>query len=892
MTNAWESTDANAARSRIAAVAEVWFQSRLSQVEAVKWALNLLLHPINQSQSFTADILEAIKFRASEDRGLSDRDRVVWFKLAEVARHRATPRPGLSYQVHQLRQSDTKNELAPSTIGILIAATTPTLDVEERISFDEFEPTHVHQIPRWMMRANGTVGDSATVQVFNIVRRTTDVPGLFDLFRQAVSVIELRLAETRDIGWFDGIRDIANMTVERVWWRRHDDDALADEADGDDRDPDHYGNGFAPITRLAMEALSRLFVLDAALGRRAQDSLARRDEFLLQRMYAASLVEFSHDPEAAGAFLESIPDRTFWNRWRCPEVSELRPKFFDLIAQRQRSRVSTRLVDGIKDQAFAESYGADAVLFVEDIERARVVDNCAKAPARLKRMVAKRRFLDLEFPKNVPAVEIRTPIRVREAPAGDPTPFVGLRGDALLSALEAADEVDRFDGGRDALALAAADPGTLFDALKATAAISGMYPVKPWDYLLRSIDHGAKEWWTSDTVQELAGVLMGMDEHETRGLFRRIAYFGRYLETKFEDTELSRQLWMKLFPFADESAREGDEGDAGRIASAGLNSSLGYLIQIFFRWSPRKAKVGHPLLWPQPLEGALKRMVGRSKLILSYHLIQRLNFMAAADRTWLDDAVLRPMHEDTELASKLWDLFSLYAPFPHAFLWGDIEPEIIRRIADAKLSSTHRSRLAQMGVIAWDEHRHSGAQEGRKDSPTYVYTLNSGSLRNALAQSTNAVRAAAAGGAERLRSLQEARLSPRKREDWWDDVAEPFLDEVWPLEPSAQSGQSAHVFAEWPAMAGATRYTRAVERVLPFMREFDVWEVTSTFGVSEDTGDLQVQFPLPTLSMIARCVQPNSARKIYGLRQLLDRMAAAHPAITVTVEYRHLERFA
>jgi hypothetical protein len=134
---------------------------------------------------------------------------------------------------------------------------------------------------------------------------------------------------------------------------------------------------------------------------------------------------------------------------------------------------------------------------------------------------------------------------------------------------------------------------------------------------------------------------------------------------------------------------------------------------------------------------------------------------------------------------------------------------------------------------------------------------------------------------------QDKKIKFRNR---WPTLGQKFFSEVWPMEPVAQSPQSANDFARIPVRVGKKYYSGAILKITPFLRPFEIWDVESAFGLRSQNQDLVREHPTETLALIASCVPEDQKHRILQLGRVLSLIGETNPALERDPEFRRLRR--
>jgi hypothetical protein len=263
-----------------------------------------------------------------------------------------------------------------------------------------------------------------------------------------------------------------------------------------------------------------------------------------------------------------------------------------------------------------------------------------------------------------------------------------------------------------------------------------------------------------------------------------------------------------------------------------------------------------------------------------------INYFWRADPHWLTSFVLDPMLANQPDGVPLWEAFAKYGPVPNSSLWQVVEEAVFTHIARGHLSKEALRRLAEMAIVVWSWTKVNDSN----------YLLDAPGLRSALGISSDEVRGAAAWQFTQLidREDDEAKDDEEEKAEpaWrWPNLGPSFFSEVWPLEPAVQSPQSANDFARIPSLAGTEHYSSAVRTVMPFLRPFEIWDIDTTFGLTEETNHLVLAHPTETLALIAACVPDNQKHSIYRLSRVLSLIMEVKGELEGDPEFRRLRKF-
>jgi hypothetical protein len=241
------------------------------------------------------------------------------------------------------------------------------------------------------------------------------------------------------------------------------------------------------------------------------------------------------------------------------------------------------------------------------------------------------------------------------------------------------------------------------------------------------------------------------------------------------------------------------------------------------------------------------------------------------------------MTSDLPEGDRLWEALSKYGQVPPPEIWTRLEPFALRRLASNKLSPDAKRRLTEMAVMVWAWSKEPGSS----------YSISAAALRSALSLAMDDVRTQAAWHFQSL--FRGSKSKAGKGANAWHLLGKAFFAEVWPLESTLQSPNTSNHLAGIPGNVGETYFAEAVDTILPFLRAFEVWSISSEFwfGKDEPTSmKVVVAHPEATLRLLAACISPAQQHRVMELGAVLDRLVTKVPSLQSDVRVRTLRRLA
>jgi hypothetical protein len=230
-----------------------WMKGRLGERKAVIWAAKELQCGDGAVSEETIGLLNHLDGQAAREPDLDPNIRAIWHRLHVAARDAAAA--SSRYYAPGLERAIRNDEFGSGDVDELIEFVRPRLKAIGATALDHEESDLADDPRRWV-----AWGLKAACGPFDrgIARIAAELPrlsaGLLSrLIRQGTEALEHALGLAQQLGWMEEERDLANSLVARVSYQ-----LPPDAVETDERDPDAYHDGFAPLVRLLTAAFDAL----------------------------------------------------------------------------------------------------------------------------------------------------------------------------------------------------------------------------------------------------------------------------------------------------------------------------------------------------------------------------------------------------------------------------------------------------------------------------------------------------------------------------------------------------------------------------------------------------------------------------------------------------------
>ena len=673
---------------------------------------------------------------------------------------------------------------------------------------------------------------------------------------------------------------------DRMWWfgdlKRVYFVQKSDRLEGEN-EPDQFGTGIAPSTKLLYAVVSRLHDVDAGAAMALLSRWRETPTPIHVRLWSA----FSRDARFSsatevGKFFERANDRQFWDLHRYPEVAELRVRRFFTLADSDQRSIVLRLRRGPPASHWPRKSNRELVKnarrywAVREVRRIQVAGGVlAEADERwLEGQVGE--FQDLKGMSRIDDGFIGTSKMMRFAPNPDQR-YDFLIGAERLQALEAALSSQR-QGWEDDPATRASDWMSAannvhrlvadFEATDAGGAFPRVWDSFGWRHRptpLPDSDQGDQAPPQFEPVAVRVVALLERLPIETaqgaiQGVSSWLDAWGKWIHA----LPSFGNVWLRLWPIAvattnAEQAPEAEPSLSLIVTTPGrdepqdldtLNTPAGRLVGVLLTACPRISPGDRPFenVPLKEMRDVAMAGEGRAALVVRHRFITQLPYFLQADPAWTRATLIEPLLADTPQAITLWRAVARNTRF-HEVL-AIIGEAMATRAVDVRLGRETRRSLAFSIVI---EALHAL----NSDRPPAVPISK---VQQMIRLLDNEVRPHAANAVQRYvydLSVSSSNIGdPDSPETIFRKAAQPFLEEVWPQERSLATPGVSRAFADLPSTCRDS-FAEAVDSIERFLVPFDCWSMMD-FGFYGEADEE------PSLSRI------NTAAKAAAFLRLLD----------------------
>lgn len=631
--------------------------------------------------------------------------------------------------------------------------------------------------------------------------------------------------------------------------------------DDEERDPDLYRSGFAPLARLFSEALDRLAEADVGAARSRADRLALLPWPLTRRLWAAAARRSNFiDGETVGQWLASQDDEAFWSIGQFPEVAELRAVRFGDFDTALQAQIEARLLKRPLARLFGTKF--------DKTVRERLRDEAASTELRRiqaagHRLSAAARDWLARLPASAAMSSPSQDLYESDRYVPDaPTPIYALvDGAALIERLDKDLKGRLYVEGRPAMDYVFANSDKVFEQL------SAMPEPHRFPRVWAALASAARDAWIGvepgsvDAAKRLPraqAMLEALHAQPAGALDQAIdgvSYWIDGVAAALGHDQRFRELWRRLWPAAiqetngravedEEERRSVSLGEDKRLESQALNSSAGRMISAFFTLLPNLKET------PSPFDDRdLRRMrqdlvdaTGVARLQGLYRLLTALGYMRQAEQDWADEHLIAPLRAGDGDDLRLWEAISRIGLLPLKTM-ATIGPNMARVVQGSSLSETVRAGLAERLVLSV-----LGALNRGEPEPVSL-----AEVAQMLRLGGDTVRTACARAMARFMEAESVDRPAR-----YERSVKVLLTGAWPLDRAARSPMLSKGLARLPATTGAA-FSACVDDVRGLLVPFKAWSLRE-YGLyaKGETGE-------------PRLAHPNTRAEAIALVTLLDR---------------------
>ena len=856
-------TDQETMRSTIA-----FLKGRLAEKETIEWAAGLAPSEIVKRQ--------AILHWLDREDGMNLREpwHSAWRLIEESWREPIVTDD--TWDKHIIRQRLQAGDRSDTLVSAIVDLVAPRLVIEPRSPFAR----EYHKFPKRpktfhdMYHASLT---SAEIINPNSLRLEEQTEGEFlvSLASRLDAAVTRGLDIAKRIGW-EGRQ---HLSLHRVYY------ASECESDDDRHEPDAHRQGIAPSVKLLYAIVSRLIDVDFSVALSLVSRWKQAHSSVHLRLWAA----ISRDPRITPAievseFLLKLDQETFWDVRYHPEIAELRARRFselDDVAQKTITKKIRRGAPrGFWRKDTPAQYIEETHLYwtVQELKRLEVAG--ATLPRRDKTWLDANinPFPDLAEMDRIDDKHVSNARYISPTPDHSFDFLTGLdRLKALEHALSSPSHRLDDDPARRAYAwLSEGDnPAQVLQDIESSRNGGADFP-RVWGNFGWAHSPPAEQERKTRETRQVLRLLAVLPRDTLSETIEGITYWLYSWRKEIIVQPNWSGIWLRAWPSAIETTNADHSPDErpkldvkvwfstdGPPHLDTLNPSTGKLIDVFLAACPNLNQNPHPFDTPSDLRAVRNHIVsapGRSGLIGKHRLIESLGYFLHADEEWAQEHLIRPLRADNEDALALWRAVSLRRQSRDVLrIIGD---DMITRTNDRRLGRDTRRALA-FGLVVESLHALREQREPVIESDRLqqmIRSLDDDEVRISCAEAIRLFLV-------QISSPENQEPNPPSREDLFQSVAKPFLQNVWPQERSLTSPGLSHMLAKIPAIARG-RFAEAVDTVERFLVPIPCWSLSDYQLHRNESG-------VPKLAIIDDDVKADA------LLRLLDRTIATTPDAVV-----------
>ena len=847
--------------------AVMFLEGRLQKKETVEWALRFAPGDVVRRRA----ILELLSRPEGTD--LREPWRSTWRLIEESWNEPIVDRYGI--QPVRIQDRIRSGERSGALVSAIVDLVAPRLKVEKCQSWHEkfYGLSESPKTIRDLLLATITSGDeihSTSRQLAGALTQLDEGDFLLSLANELNAAILRGLGIARRIKWMR-----MHLYLRRVYY--------VSESDSGEEDKvlDGGGQGFAPSVKLLHAVVTRLFDIDGPSALGFISRCKRTDSPMHLRLWAAISRNSRITPaDEVGKFFLQLDYGVFWDVNHHPEIAELRAlrfaEFDDATQKAVIRRIRRRPPRRIWRGHLGEDQIEQARLYwvVRELKRIEIAG--ATLPQRAKEWLDSKigQFSDLVEMDRIDEGFLDLDYQRGELIAERPDRSLDyLQGAARLQVLEGAlgtgtvasrPASSNFGFSADAWLAEKGNSISVLGDIESTADSGAQYPVV-WEcfgWLHSPISEQSQEDETRDLSSEARRVLALILELPDSVIAKAIQGISNWLDSWKQHIFSTRNwlvVWQRVWPKAVKATNamqsSDEEPDLNVMAQTNsddpmdldtLNTPVGKLVGVFLAACPNLNEEPRPFDGADGLANLRQNIIdatGRSGLIAKHRMIEALDYFLRSDEEWTQAHLIEPLRADDSEALALWRAVGRRTRVAQVLVV--IGNDMAFRATDLKLGRKTRRSLAFSIVI---DSLH--ALRGRRESK-----VPRDRVQQMIRLLEEEVRAYCAGAIVRFANAEHQPPGPVSKEDLFQSVARPFLENVWPQERSLASSSVCEELARFPVAAGK-KFAEAVNAIERFLAPFDCWSLRSYDFRNTGEG--------PTLAMI------DEEPKARALLRLLD----------------------
>jgi len=670
---------------------------------------------------------------------------------------------------------------------------------------------------------------------------------------------------TKSFGWNRDITLMLGGGIKSVTYRN-------------EKDPDHYSRGFTAIVKLIHAIIGRIQFLDRQKAKDILRQLKFDRDAINTRLWAsfASNSDLISTQEI-GEFLLEIDSRIFWQSFYFPEITELRATKFSLLSSSHRKAIWRRIRTLPPKSLWIRKIDQEELnLYRYQLafrESKRIEKEGNELPLVQTRWIEKTKTMIPKLSEPVGYPDLYEPdVTVNLVSHESGEKFNNISGADRLLTIESMLKKGTFTPD---VVIWMQKPGNvllLMDDMKNCPQFIDEYPRVWIDFCFHhnpedSYMHSPERNKSDDFHFIFNSLLKSPSKLKTEGITAFCSWIGRWKEYYSLDEE-SIQLWSELLDFAEIYAIEDYHKALSRTESLKTNLNIseldrtnhftpvGQLIDVFIQLLPNLGNDPKPFQTFPDLLRMRNRLMNCSKPainIVLYRFTEILGYLLKADYQWTEDELVYPLTKDYPSSRHLW--IALSHKIISRTILKYLGDSILEPCRDEKIDRDSRHMLLLSIVV---EIINSFREERQPlidivKFKQLIYSLDD-EARSSIVDILP----------KYIKEMSESNTSNKKFscETLFRKAITPFIEAIWPKEPSLVTTSIAQAFAALPA-SSRTAFSEAVELIERYIIPFECYSLYS-FGFKYSDND-----NLKTVKEII-----NNTKAAESLLKLLDKAIA------------------
>lgn len=841
-----------------------FLKDRLAKKETVEWAVKLTASETVKRQ--------AILHWLDREEGINLREpwRSAW-RLIEESWRKPDP-TNVLWDKRVIRERLQARDRSDTLVSAIVDLVAPRLVVEPHPhwarQFYKFPktPRTFHDIFRSRL-TSGKVMNPRFLKLEEVTEKRFLVSLAYGL--------DAAFARGLDVDSRIGRQGQEHLSLQRVYY------VSERESDDEMHEADAHREGIAPSVKFLYAVTSRLIDVDPSSAHGLVNRWKQAESPIPLRLWAA----ISRDPRITpagevGEFLLNLDQAMFWDVRYYPEIAELRARRFADLSDAMQKVIAKKIRKGVSRRFWRKETPAQFIVetrlkwIAREFRRIEAVGGILPTHHKAWLDSCIQQFPDLA---DMDRIDEKRTVKVRDISPKPDHSLDFLTGFSRLRALERALSSPSHGLGDDLAGKAYAwmseedRPLLVLEDMESTGNGGADFP-RVWEKFGWVHSPPVEQERKTGEAGRVLRLLAILPEDILSTAIGGIAYWLYFWRKQVVADPVWSEIWNRVWPLAVEQTNADDLPDNRLGLNLEVwfskdkredldtrNPATGRIIDVFLAACPDLTQDSRPFDHRKVLRVVRDQIVnasGRSRLIGKHRLIEAIGYFLSADEDWTREHLIRPLRAADEDSLALWRAVSLGRQSEDVLrIIGD---DMTTRANDHRLSRDTRRALAFRLVV---ETLHA-LREQRK--PAVEYDRVQQMIRRLDDQE---VRVSCANAVTQflLQMSSPANKEPGapSREDLFQSVIRPFLENVWPQERSLSSPGLSHMFAQLPALAGCS-FAEAVDTVERFLTPFSCWTLS----------DYQLHGSLNGMPRLAVIADDAGAA---ALLRLLDRTVGKEP---------------